>query len=224
MQGEITAEQSLYNIDCSWPGPQGRRRMETAWTKDNNEYRISLEYYEDEEEKYLRILDQILSTFEFLNNTSNWTDYTDNSLGIKFEYPSAWSLHEKETPIPQVILTSDFHSSMTAPTSTIPYQTVIYNIENKTGGDIMDYLKSVKQEIFLENIEIEEVTIGNHNLYKFDLSPGEYPQQYYYMPRTPNQNRYLAIEVTPNPEWPSKNGELMLENLNSIISSLKLIN
>lgn len=155
--------------------------------------------------------------------TIGWTTYTSEVVGIEFEYPSSWSLHESETPIPKIILTSDFYSSMTSPTSKIPYQITFYNIENKTGGKFAEYFKTLKDELFMEGVEFDEITISSHKVYKYD-SPGfEYPQLFYFIPRTKNQDKYLKIQLTPDPERSNDNCELMFEILNSIVSSLKLI-
>ncbi|MBN1181772.1 MAG: hypothetical protein JXB49_05745, partial [Bacteroidales bacterium] len=78
-------------------------------------------------------------------------------------------------------------------------------------------------ELFMEELDFDEIAIGSHQVYKYNHSGFEYPYLYYFIPRSESQDKYLEIQVTPDPEWPIDNGDLMLEKLNSIITSLKFI-
>jgi hypothetical protein len=65
--------------------------------KEENIFSITSEAYGDKRDFYLKILDQILSTFKFINNsdeTANWKIYTNSELKYSIKYPGDWILEE----------------------------------------------------------------------------------------------------------------------------------
>ncbi len=134
---------------------------------EDKKFKIELGYYGDGKNEAL--FDQILSTFKFLDQTtdiSDWKSFTAN--GYSFKYPSDWK-----------VAISDYLNtvSITNAASTVEIKISDSNYPFGQSGPVEATSKFIQLEVFDTMYTVEETTINNSNVYvgfKTDTIPPLY--------------------------------------------------
>lgn len=179
---------------------------------NNNIYRITQLYTGEEPEKqdYKTITNQILSTFKFANQNDNlvteWETYNnqEHQISISFKYPKNWAKNEPTSEHDTAIVYIYSDETHTTPDG------IVYPSPYYLWVNVVDKLP---------DLEFTRVVVGQYTTYRTSDTPATLGALSYYF--TKNDERYVAISISPYDEELSTKPDRYLSIFDQILSSFE---
>ena len=158
------------------------------------------------------LINQILSTFQFLPDTTNWKTYSSQKHGFTFSYPQKWTEYTNETSPSSININTHLPSGQVLDhtNTSIPLS---FHID-------LEHKSIVEPHIDINNIAL---TVDNRPAYQTTGFPDG--TLYSFITFIPvNNNQYLKISCSPYFKQPlNENQNILHKQYNQILSTFQFL-
>ncbi|MCH7492487.1 hypothetical protein IID19_02730 [Patescibacteria group bacterium] len=172
--GEIEINGELgYVYDAEYYGLIGKTKHElyriVSLQRNNIVYQIHIGGHAAlfNESKYL--IDQIIHTFQFFPDTSDWQTYTNAEWGISFNYPADWQAIDLPDPKAGIALSSSNYQPITSGAVTFDGEFYVNSISNPNNLSVEQLFDTFDDAsvFWFEKFPYEKIDIGGNRAIKF---------------------------------------------------------